>query len=366
MSPEIPLVRCLLCKRKLAPIGDGVFKHAKAADCLVRFADRWGVSIDEALAALEGREPEPDPEPIFSVEGMIIFPSVEEVCSEVFASAGLQRLGGQSSGRGWTSVSIYQRCPYAWKRRYIDDSRPFITGIEPPARAIGTLVHTFLAIYYSRMIIPDYPVTPESMYDGLMLKANPELVREGWRLFRAYALYYQHENIQPLAIEHDLKDPRTGESCRYDLIAFMPEDEVGSGVRRDGLIPGTYQLEHKTAGRFDDATLDGWANDGEVIGQMMLWERLGLDKRFGPIRGTIVNIIGKHKETARGGGPQFHRTLVAPASWQTAQHQRDLRSWEAQIKTSLASGHFPRARGGCINRYGKCDHWNHCATAEDD
>ena len=345
---------CLLCGARLTPVSATRQRHPKRDTCLVTLTDNWGVSA----------EPEPEleaePETDFVVEGIVLYPSVESVLKEIFEAAKLPRLGGISSGRGWSGISLFQRCPYAWFRRHLAKKQAeFMPTVAPPALEIGILVHTFLAIYYTRMITPDYPLTPEAVYEAARFKGNPELIAEGWRVFTGYRLYYMHENIMPLAIEHDLKDPRTGESCRYDLIAFFPEDEPGSGTRRDGILPGTWEVEHKTAGRFDDATLNGWANDGEVIGQVMLWERLGLDKRFGPLRGAMVNILGKQPKDQR-----FHRTRVAAPSWQTAQHAADLRSWEAQIRAAQASNHFPRARGNCIGRFGKCSEYEHCATTE--
>jgi len=220
--------------------------------------------------------------------------------------------------------------------------------IEAPALAIGTLIHTFLAVYYIRMIEPNYPLDPETIYEVARRFANPELVDEAWRVFNAYRLYYKIEVIQPLAVEYDLKDPRTGESCRFDLIAFFPET---IGDRRSG----TYVLEHKSTSRFDADTLEGWVNDGEVIGQVDLWKRLGLDLRFGPLRGVIVNLLGKHKD------PQFHRTIVAPESWQIEAHRSDLRKWGGLIQLAVSTNSFPRARNGCIGRYGRCDYWEHCA-----
>src|SRR5262249_36122005 len=128
------------------------------------------------------------------------FPFVEEVLGDAFAEFGLDRLGGASSGRGWTSFSIYQRCPYAWKRRYIDQAQ--VIPVESPSRAIGTLVHAFLALYYTGMMDGAYQkLTPELVYERCVARANPVLVKEAWRVFTNYTIYYKHEVIQPLAVE---------------------------------------------------------------------------------------------------------------------------------------------------------------------
>jgi len=349
------MTTCFLCETELTPYERGLWQHPEAEFCYVKFTDGFGIAVDETLAmeAVE-EKPENEPSEFFSELDIRLFPFVEEVLDKIFAEAGLVRLGGVSSGRGWSAFSTWQRCPYLYYRRYVQPVQTsiIVPPIEPEARAIGTVIHTFLAIYYQRMIVPDYPLTPEFVRDELIKVANPEIVNEGWRVFLAYALYYQDEPISPLAIEYDLKDPRTGESCRFDLIAYFKETHADR-------LPGTYVLEHKSASRFDDATLNGWANDGEVLGQVMLWERLGLQYRFGPLRGVIVNILGKQKE------PKFHRTTVAPESWQCMQHKSDLKLTEAAIQTARATGVFPRFRAGCINRFGKCDLWENCATVKD-
>lgn len=337
---------CLLCGRKLRALSDGRYSHPKAEDCLVKRTDRFGVALKDDEPVEKPVEIEPEPLDI----GIVVFPFVEDVLIEIFKERGLERLGGKSTGKGWSSFAVWQRCQYLWHRRYHKPVNQ-IVKTEPTALAIGIVVHTFLAIYYQQMISPGYPLTPDECYGALKAKCNPEIIDESWRVFSAYALYYQHDWIQPLAIELDLKDPRNGESCRYDVIAFLAET-FGE------LLPGTYIVEHKTAQRFDNATLDGWANDGEVLGQIMLWDRLGLENRFGRLRGVIVNLLGKQKE------PLFERVIVPPQAWQIDQHKADLRSHEAMIQLANASGNFPRSRGNCIGRYGKCDLYDHCRNGD--
>lgn len=341
---------CFLCQRPLEPLNGRYQTHPSTdpdgsliEDCLAKITDTFGIAVEVETIV------EAAPRPTFEIE-VAVFPVVEDVLTEIFAEHGLQRLGGVSSGRGWSSFAVWQRCPMAYKKRYLEP-RPSSDGfgnIEPPARAIGTVIHALLAVYYQRMITPDYPLTPGIVHEKMMQRANPTLVKEAWRVFQQYALFYQMENIQPLAVELDLIDPRTRESCRFDLVAFFPE------TTHDRLA-GTYVLEHKSASRFDDDTLNGWVNDGEVLGQVMLWERLGLSKRYGPLRGVIVNILGKQQE------PRFHRTTVSPSSLMLDQHRDDLKKHEAMIHLAKSTNTFPRSRGNCISRYGKCDYWYSCA-----
>ena len=329
---------CLLCGAPLTFCGD-FQAHPVMEDCTVRYTDAWGVAIDRPPTSPENGQ--------ISVAA---YPFVEDVLGEVFAASGLERLGGASTGRGWSSFSTFQRCPLLWKRKYIEKRKPALL-MESPSLAVGTLVHAFLAAHYTRQMDPGYPLGPDELFQVVRAKADPKFVEESWRIYRAYALYYTSEEIQPIAIEYDLKDPRTGESCRYDLVAFFPEPVAGRPA-------GTYIVEHKTAGRFDADTIDGWVNDGEIIGEVALWKKLGLDHRFGTLQGILVNIIGKQKD------PQFHRTFISPESWQVDAHLDDLRRWEGLITLAQATDNFPRARSGCVTRYGRCTYWDACATGE--
>ena len=336
--------KCLLCDAPLEPREDGYQDHPPADDCSVTLTDAFGISVDEAKSAV------PTSSSFDNDLNITFFPTVDEVLIEMFAAAGVPRLGGESTGRGWSSFSKFQRCPYLWFRDYVIKAKPPLF-VESPGRAIGSLVHVFLAVFYTRMTDTQYPLTPEDVHAVVRRRANPKFVEEAWRVFIGYKLFYQNEEMVPLAIEHALRDPRTGESCRYDLITYYAKSIQGRPA-------GTYIMEHKTSGRFDQATLDGWGNDGEVIGQVALWQHLGLDKRFGKLQGVIVNILGKQKV------PQYHRTYVAPESWQIESHLDDLRRWEGQIQLALATNNFPRARAGCIGKFGMCEHWDHCLTRE--
>lgn len=352
---------CFLCGRALEPsLFENYQVHPELdeseRDCEVEITDVWGIDVgytrEELLATAWDQAPsEYAPEP-----GEVVinfYPFVEDVMQGFFDAHGLPRLGGASSGKGWSSFGLWQRCAYAWKRRYIDRAPPLIP-VEPISRAIGSIVHAHLALHYSQLIgdSPYQGVTPQMLHDALMARANPELVREGWRVFCAYTLYYKFDAIiQPLGIEFDLKDPRTGASCRYDMIAFQPE-------MVSNRPPGTYIWEHKTAGRFDQDTLSGWSNDGEILGEVMLWRDLGLDKRFGELKGVVVNILGKQQE------PKFHREYVAPSSLQLEQHRQDLKQHEGLIQLARSNGIFPRSRNNCIGRYGRCDHWEECSLSD--
>lgn len=349
-------MNCILCQRELsATTISTLFTHDEVNDCLVRVTDQFGVSADhhyeivgDSVWARSEREVDDD------VIELPTFKPTEEALEELFLREGLVRLGGKSTGSGWSNVSLFQRCRYAWKRRYFTkpNERRFLAGEIIPM-AIGTLVHTYLALYYQLMLLPSYPLTPDIVNQWVReCGCSPEIFGEAWRLFSSYRLYYKTEKIEPIAIEMDLVDPRTNDSCRYDLLAYFPDEKPGR-------LPGTYIMEHKTASRFDQNTIEGWLGDGEILGQVDLWERLHLDRRYGKLRGVLVNLLGKQKV------PQYHRTLAAPSAFAIEQHRKDLRHWNAEIKLATVTGVFPRSRGNCIHRYGRCENWDHCNLGEE-
>lgn len=261
----MPSSECFLCQRPLTPIEgsrNGLQEHPVVDDCLVRVTDSWGIatpsnvcepdpaaqrasvglSLGELPDELPSEEPDDDDDVLGGDLAIKVWDPVDVVLPEIFANAGVPRLGGQSSGRGWTSVSLFQRCPHLWASRYHRSVARVVEPNEAPGRAIGSLIHTFLAIHYMRLIDAHYPLTPEQALKALE-RCNPQFVQDAWRVFIAYRVYYSREKIQPLAVEYDLRDPRTNESCRFDLVAFFPKAINGHAA-------GTYCIDHKSVGIF--------------------------------------------------------------------------------------------------------------------
>lgn len=386
---------CVLCDSKLEPSPlEGVLAHPVVTFCSVRLTDDVGISIDEIYelgddgvvyellseeeAAKRDAETaeamvfaEPSATPVeVSIDDLLgigsdfvimldeksPYLSAEAALSRIFTEAGVPRLGGASGDRGWSSFSTYQKCPHLWKTRYQDTDRGLVQdNPKSPSLEIGTIVHAFQAIMLAKKMDIGYPLEPEQVRDQmLMMLVTPEYVHEGWRVFRAYLAYYTHDAFEPLAVEHLLVDPRTRQSCRIDALMWLEESEAG-------FPRGAYIFDFKTAARFDFATLNGWKNDGEIIGLFDLYERTKAHKRFGKLQGIIVDIIGKQKV------PNFHRTFVNPSRGLIKDHRKSLQIWSAAIETSVATGVFPRARAACVGRYGfLCDEYDRCTQEQVD
>lgn len=301
----------------------------------VRLIDKFVKQFQEA--PMLGQIPRAERLTIISVE----YEGVVEV-------AGLQTSSKTYFAEGFGAHnSTMQRCWYLYKQKYVGEA----SRVRPSkALEVGGFLHTLLAVYYSGLIEQSYPLSPEALYEEVMnLGANPERIAEGYRLYEAYVTRYSVDWIVPLAVELFAEDPETGNTCRYDGIVEVVDPPVG-------ITPGIYVLEHKTSARFDGQALDGWRNDGEVIGQMMIWEKANLEQRFGRCQGVIVNMIGKQKQ------PQFERIIVPLQSWQLEAHENDLRYWRAVEAMNRATNTWPRSRANCITKYGFCDFYDHCSN----
>lgn len=284
-------------------------------------------------------------------EGMIsLLPDVpqrsfDELLADIFDQHKMPRLGG-ASGKGWSSYSMFQRCPYLYKVSYVDGER----APAGPALEIGSALHTFMALHYTWMVKEDLTLTPEVCKDALLdAGGRAESILAAWRYYDSYRAHYEIDYLYPLAVE-ELAIGENGNSCRFDLIARVDKPQPG------GILPGVYNVDHKTSARMTTDYLDGWQNDGEIIGQMMIWKQAKLDKKYGKLRGSIVNIIGKQKT------PQFARVVVPFQPWHVKQHNEDLQLWAMQQNICRATGTWPRARNNCTTKFGTCHLFQHCST----
>ena len=338
-----------------------LFLHPVGTGCLVQVVDDVGASLDHAYVVEDGTiyEKEPDPEQLISLR---LFTPTDNALKAIFGQYNVPLLGGTSGIEGWSSISTFQRCPYAWARTYLPELFTWgpLTEFDYQdafGLAVGSVAHALLAVYYSQKIDTSYPLSPELLRAGLdKLSVDPAIVAEAWRLFSAYRIFYKFETLKPVKVEALYIDPASKRSCRTDSLVIETADDRGHP-------PGLYVMDHKTAQRFDDTTLTGWHNDGGIIQQADIfastWEQQPEYQKYGPLQGVIVNIIGKQKEA-----PQFFRAFVHPSHFQVEQHRAEAPVWQAQRNLCIATGIFPRARNGCITRYGKCSHWEHCVTGE--
>lgn len=278
---------------------------------------------------------------------------VDEVLKDAFDQFGMEPLGGASGGQGWSAYSALQKCPYYFYSLYrAPQVRSEGYGSDKSALTVGSLLHALLSIhYYPFNETPDGVVVPttEEFKDALMAHgASATAVMEVWRLFGAYAFNYEEDAFnRPLAVELRAEDPSTGDSCRYDLIVDVESQQLDYPA-------GIWIVDHKSTSRFDTATLAAWRGDGEIIGQQMIYQASGLDQVYGPLQGSIVNVIGKQKI------PQFTRIVVPFEQWKIDEHREHLKMWRATKAIYDATNTWPKARSSCVGRYGACPMLDRC------
>lgn len=277
------------------------------------------------------------------LDGVSSIVPMDTALEAVFKLYKLKRLGG-ASGKGWSSRQTLQRCPYLYKVSYLQGIR----GVASKALETGSAFHALLACHYLAMVDSNWPLQPEALRDELLtVQADAEAVSDAWRVYDAYALHYETDYLRPLAVE--VLGDHGENTCRWDLIAAI--DSADSGF-----VPGTYLVEHKSSARLDPTTVDAWRGDGEIIGQIAIYQgNRKYARKWGKLQGVVMNLCSK--ETV----PKFKRQVIPPQAWQTDAHLQDLSQWGALETFYKASNFWPRARAGCIGRYGKCALFDHCA-----
>lgn len=332
-----------------------VFEHPPNGACMVRMFYVDGVCADDKYELDNGIVYDIDPAeviekpPVVIPDGEIVYPEngdeyadLDDSIRAIFKAYKLDFLGGTSGERGWSSIAAYARCPYLWANTVLKKAKKISIGIQ-----VGSIVHAHLAIKYQKLIDPTYPLEPIALQAALAeARIRPEALAEAWRLFRAYEAYYADDVIEPLAVEHFVRDPRTGRTVRIDLILRVSKP---TGL----LVPGTHLMDHKTMGVMSAANLE-WRNDGTILSQLDLWHGCSLGKRYGELRSAIVNVIGKQKD------PKFERIVVPPIPRVLKDHRRMMPIWIARAELDRAQNFFPRNRASC-NVYGLCDLYEECA-----
>lgn len=277
------------------------------------------------------------------------FTPVATAIEAISKTHALPKLTG-GSGRGWSRWKLLQRCPYAYYLRYI---RQLVIEEESSALAVGSLFHAFAATYYHHMITQGKSVTVDAFKAALDdQNVSAEALYKSWYMFEAYRNHYCDDFIIPVAVEHQVEDLKTGNTCRYDLVAQIKKPP-------EGIKPGFAIVEHKSASRLDASTIDGWDLDGEILGEVVFWQRNRLDKVFGPLTVLIVNVVTKSKVTG------FNRTYVHPLSARSAAHIRNL-SYMTNLESRLKKANrWPQYFGSCIGRFGRCEYYDHCLSGGD-
>ncbi len=323
----------------------------------------------------------------FEIFGAVDLPSehainIDEAVDAFFKVQGWPLVGGPS-GRGWSYFSAATRCGQLFKKSFDVAADGLTRKIHGQPLQIGALFHTLQALYYgaglgNAAILPDRKglvseeirlkgrrtrwTPPQTAADDLLraLKAlcdddtapSPDrfVVEEAERLFDAHTNWWSDkEDVTPLGVEVFAEHARIGYTCRYDLIGRV-------GVNDPFLPPGVYVFEKKTAKWIDELYLEGWALDGEILGEIMCWEAGGMPEMFGPLQGVVLDVVSKGKV------PECRRIVLPPTLPAVEQHKKWIQWTAAQIQQWRAIGVYPQAFGNCWTRYGRCEQFENCVT----
>lgn len=365
---------CLLCGTAVTPTAyEGLFLHAPEAGCGVRVTNHLGLSIDDLYEVVDGeiftlsRSVEDVEVSAMAIAPMVIdgatagdggattgFVSIDVASRRLFDNVGLPFPGGMSGLKGWSSISTFQACRYLWKQKYgiktaVDESIPKSEALE-----VGSIVHLLLAVHYSRIIDPAYPLTVEDTISALRaLLVVPAYLDKAVSYVQGYFVEYHDELdwMRPLAVEHLATDPITGVSCRWDIVFEIIKPHRGQ-------LPGVYVCNTKTARDAGRVTMEQWKNDGQILGEIDLYRRLKYEKRWGKLRGACINLIIKTQV------PAYRRSWIHPSDAVLRNHVHDRAVWLAEMAMAEATGLYPRSRASCVTKYGLCQLHDHCAGAD--
>lgn len=253
--------------------------------------------------------------------------------NSLFLQENLNEQGG--SVDGWSKISSFQRCPRSYKYRYIKEpNTPYSKSDDK--LDVGILVHALLCLYYKKK---DWTILLEAVRENAF--ADQKVVDESERLMVAYLDRYATDTLNPVVVESVAQIE--GYSCRYDLIAeYKP----------DGYPKGLWNLDHKTTSRFSG--LAKYQMHGEIMGQTRLWELSGNAAKYGPLQGSIINLIGRQKI------PKFERIVVPYDSFLLDEHMKDIEIWRKRISLSVMNDDFPKSTSNCNSEFGLCNFFDIC------
>ncbi len=323
--------------------------------------------------------------------------AIDKCIEQVCAKLELPVLGGPS-GAGWSMYSTAQKCPHLFHITYDkEDGRE--QRVPPIYLQIGGLYHALHALFYGyglgggqALVVERGLIAPHlqpregskkrKKDEGVLWVLPPDgadkliqgltayegtpgpagaVIAEAMRLFDAHTEHYGSEfpeDVEPLAVEWWARHKATGYTCRYDMIGKMgPADpDVLSGKLKAGDIVA---FERKTAAWLSAAVLDGWALEGEVLGEILCWKSSGCEKTFGPLAAVVVDIVTK-STTKKHPKPDFKRVIVDVETAQAKAHERGIRCTQAEIATWRAHNCFPQRFAACFDRWGKCGLYDAC------
>jgi hypothetical protein len=260
------------------------------------------------------------------------------------------RIGGPTE-YGWHTFEPSFRC---WREAYFTNTKTEANHNPNSsfALAVGTIVHEFLAAYYTtfmpeKTFTPNGEKSPEALYTMLCTNGYADEANEAKRLFDAYLKKYDGkdsylaEGVKIIAIEHHVKrtfpwgDPYT---ARADMVLKMPD--------------GYWLVDHKTTAARTTEFVEGWQAEPGIIG--LMW---ACQEEFKPLRGVSINGIVKTKV------PDFDRFMYALDERMVSGFLDMMRFHSAEKAVARLAG-YPPNFSACFRKMGshvgKCRFFSRC------
>jgi hypothetical protein len=184
------------------------------------------------------------------------------------------------------------------------------------------------------------PFAQESGYEDIYAKLERMLV--------AYFTRWRNDMWEIVDVEPTVSsNMRYGfeYSARLDLLVV--DHALNQPVLRN--------IEHKSAGRLDIQTLEGYTQDLQTLGQIWLVEAEVDLSQYPTFVGSLVNVTSKTKE------PGCERVPVQPSpaalnNWKTA-----MQKWRLLLPV-YAEMDYPQNFASCTRRFGRCPYFDLCRS----
>lgn len=268
---------------------------------------------------------------------------VREALDRVKEEMGIPNPGMPAKAPGWSSLQRFLRCSEEYRLYYLVKENRGIVDQGTGYQQLGIIVHDFLAEHYR-----NGPDRVREFKDKLIdLPSHVESFLEAWRIYEGYRDEYMFDwwkKEDVFAVEEwgVLQNPTF--LTRVDLIIKLKKNAI------PGFAEGYYIVDHKTASKFDYASLNCWYHDVEIITQQMAW----YDKI--DLKGTIINLVGKQKKQ------KFERPMVHCMTEKFDWCKEFLKEKIGQMQLYKSTDHYwEKNPQGCVDRkYGVCGFYSTC------
>lgn len=267
-----------------------------------------------------------------------------------------EREGGPSPW-GNSRYSVFEQCPYKYWVAF--EKRMGPTSPAVPLE-VGGLFHEARARYYLKALeleptdIDDADLDEACLVAAFSIidraeKVVPNIAAEVRRLMSGWLTVFgpgnpEDDRFETILVEELVEvDRGFPYSSRIDRVVFSKK------------LGGPVIMEIKTASRRSQELLSGYRMDSQFLGQQYCWRYSKHYKKYGPLKGYIVDLVVKTNELVcvRESVPVDYKAM---------------RDWEKQKRWTYEQlvlcgirNHWPKMRSNCV-KYGRCPLTRHCAS----